>query len=118
MAEFSLSDLEASASNPSYDDPSHVIAKAVTAGDRFRGSAEQQVFAWLLSLAADRDPATAAENLIDHYDNPATKTLSKKPGTSICRVFDLLRQVSAFPQTRLTRFQSGRRRRSQRAARP
>lgn len=111
MADVSLGQNQAGASNPKFDDPSLVIAAAVTAGDRLTTSVEQLVFAWLLSLPPERDPAVAAGNLLDHYERSALKSSQEPRRRSTQRLFDTLAEVASFPRERLGRFRAGRRRR-------
>lgn len=91
--------------NLKFDDPSLVIAAAMTAGNqRMRASDEQLVFAWLLSLAPDHDPAVAAGNLVEHYESAGRKAVMPS-------LLTLLSEVAAYPRERLSRVRAGRRRR-------
>ena len=111
MTDVSLGQNQAGASNPKFDDPSLVIAAAVTAGDRLTTSVEQLVFAWLLSLPPERDPAIAAGNLLDHYDSSDSGPSGKQHRHSTQRLFETLEEVAAFPRERLSRLRTQRRRR-------
>ncbi len=92
------------AANIRFDDPSLVIAAAMTAGDRLTASKEQLVFAWLLSLAPDQDPAVAAGSLLQRYE-------AAGKGQSLRGLLGLLAEVAAYPRERLTRLKSRRNRR-------
>lgn len=105
MAETSQNHDEKTPSNLSFDDPSCVIAAAMTAGcDRLTASDEQVVFAWLVSLAPHRDPAIAAGNLVEYYDGAGRKA-------TMPSLLGLLAEVAAYPRERLSRVRSHRRRR-------
>ncbi len=69
-----------------------------------KASDEQLVFAWLLSLAPDHDPAVAAGNLVEHYEGAGRKA-------SMPSLLNLLSEVAAYPRERLLRVRSKRRRR-------
>lgn len=106
MAEISQNHDQETASNLSFDDPSLVIAAAMTAGySKLTASDEQLVFAWLLSLAPDHDPAIAAGNLVEHYEGNGRKA-------SMPKLLNLLSEVAAYPRERLSRVRSHRRRRT------
>ncbi|WP_282606598.1 hypothetical protein [Pelagibius sp. Alg239-R121] len=111
MADFSLTHQRATASNANFDDPSLVIAAAVTAGDRLSAPVEQLVFAWLLSLSPEHDPAVAAGNLLDRYDDTEAEASGEGSKSSTRQLLDLLAEVAAYPRERLSRLKSQRRRR-------
>lgn len=111
MTDVSCDRPQPGASNPKFDDPSLVIAAAVTAGDKLTTSVEQLVFAWLLSLPPERDPAIAAGNLLDHYDSADSNLPGKRSRHSTQRLFETLEEVAAFPRERLSRLRTKRRRR-------
>lgn len=106
MAEISQNHDQMTTPSLRFDDPSLVIAAAMTAGyGRLTASDEQLVFAWLLSLAPDHDPAIAAGNLVEHYEGAGGKA-------SMSSLLDLLAEVAAYPRERLSRVRPHRRRRN------
>lgn len=111
MSDVTIGRQQSGLSNPKFDDPSLVIAAAVTAGDRLSTSAEQLVFAWLLSLPPERDPAIAAANLLEHYEKSERSAVQAQAKSSTQHLFDTLAEVAAFPRERLTRLRPQRRRR-------
>ncbi len=105
MAEISQDHDHTTASNLNFDDPSLVIAAAMTAGcNRLTASDEQVVFAWLVSLAPNHDPAIAAGNLVEYYDAAGR-------AASMPSLLGLLAEVAAYPRERLSRVRPQRRRR-------
>jgi hypothetical protein len=86
-------------------DPDLLIAQVLEMGSEFAGPAEDIILSWLITLAADIDPAAAANTLLDehhlrHGDVP--------PGP-LGRLWTLLRETAEFPDSRLRTTATGRR---------
>lgn len=91
-------------------DPNLLIRQVIEMGAEFAGPAEDIVFSWLISLAADFEPAAAANRLLDEHN---LRHGDPPPG-AIGRLWTLLRETAEFPDSRLN---SASRRRTRRRAR-
>ena len=91
------------------DDPGGVIHEVIQAGPEFQGPAEDIILSWTLKLASDRDPAAAAQRLLQKYDLAE----GPLPEGAVGRVVEMLREAALYPETRLRRH-LGRQRRSDR----
>ena len=78
-------------------DPDLLIAQVLAMGSEFAGPAEDIIFSWLITLAPDVDPASAAARLLDEHNlrhGPA-------PAGPTGRLWTLLRETAEFPDARL-----------------
>ncbi len=78
-------------------DPDLLIAQVLAMGSEFAGPAEDIIFSWLITLAPDIDPASAAAKLLDEHNlrhGPA-------PEGPTGRLWTLLRETAEFPDARL-----------------
>ena len=78
-------------------DPDLLIAQVLAMGAEFIGPAEDIIFSWLITLAPDIDPAAAANKLLDDHN---LRTGPVPPGP-LGRVWTLLRETAAYPDSRL-----------------
>jgi len=86
------------------DDPGGLIREVLNLGEDFPGPAEDVVLAWVLRLGQDRDPAQAAQRLIDDYHlNDDAPGGEKLPGGACGRVIEMLKETAAYPAQRMTR---------------
>ncbi|MGH6932467.1 MAG: hypothetical protein ACREEE_08535 [Dongiaceae bacterium] len=74
-------------------------------GAEFSGPAEDVVFSWLISLARDVDPATAAGLLLDEH---GLREGEPPPGAA-GRLWQLLRETARYPGDQLRASSPGRR---------
>ena len=90
-------------------DPKSILEQAFDMEDEFPGPAEDLLLSWLLSLAADQQPATAAAALLPRY----TERIAGKNDTlPIVKLHKLLEQVAVSPPAQARRGRlSGRMRR-------
>jgi hypothetical protein len=86
-------------------DPDLLIAQVLAMGSEFAGPAEDIIFSWLITLAPDIDPATAANTLLDDHNLRADPV----PAGPLGRVWTLLRETAEFPNSRLRTTAAGRR---------
>jgi hypothetical protein len=86
-------------------DPDLLIAQVLAMGAEFAGPAEDIIFSWLITLAPDIDPASAANTLLDDHNLRADPV----PAGPIGRVWTLLRETAEFPDSRLRTTAAGRR---------
>jgi hypothetical protein len=73
-------------------DPDDLIGQVLAMGSEFKGPAEDVIFSWLITLAADVDPAAAANRLLDAHNLRA----GEPPPGPIGRLWQLLRETAAF----------------------
>lgn len=78
-------------------DPHLLIKQVVEMGADFTGPAEDIVFSWLISLAADLDPAAAANLLLDEHN----LRQGEPPPGALGRLWTLLRETAEYPDARL-----------------
>jgi hypothetical protein len=78
-------------------DPDLLIAQVLAMGSEFAGPAEDIIFSWLITLAADIDPAAAAGKLLDDHK----LRHGPVPKGALGRVCTLLRETAEFPDVRL-----------------
>lgn len=88
-------------------DPNLLIRQVIEMGAEFTGPAEDILFSWLISLAADLEPATAANLLLDEHN----LRHGEPPPGALGRLWTLLRETSAFPDSRLSSTARGKSRR-------
>ena len=74
-------------------------------GADFSGPAEDVIFSWLISLAPDVDPASAANRLLDEHKLREGSV----PDGPLGRLWTLLRETALFPDDRLNAAASRRR---------
>ena len=79
-------------------DPNLLIEQVLEMGAEFAGPAEDIIFSWLISLAQDLQPATAANLLLDQHN---LRQGDPPPG-AIGRVWTLLRETADYPDSRLS----------------
>jgi hypothetical protein len=72
-------------------DPDDLIGQVLAMGSEFKGPAEDVIFSWVITLAADVDPAVAANRLLDDHDLRA----GEPPAGPIGRIWQLLRETAA-----------------------
>ncbi len=91
------------------DDPGGVIKEVLLMGPEFPGPAEDVMLAWTLRLGTDRDPAGAAERLLEAYG----VAQGPLPEGACGKLVDLLRQAAASHGTPICKpKRRGRRRRA------
>lgn len=78
-------------------DPNLLIRQVIEMGQEFTGPAEDIIFSWLISLAHDLEPATAASQLLDEHN----LRQGEPPPGAIGRVWILLRETANYPDSRL-----------------
>ena len=78
-------------------DPDLLIAQVLAMGSEVVGPAEDVIFSWLITLAADVDPAAAANTLLDDHN----LRHGSVPDGALGRVWTLLRETAEFPDSRL-----------------
>jgi hypothetical protein len=91
-------------------DPHHLIRQVLQMGAEFSGPAEDVIFSWLISLARDVDPATAANLLLDEHQ---LRNGAPPPG-ALGRLWELLRETASYSGDRLRSASPGRRGRRRR----
>jgi hypothetical protein len=78
-------------------DPDLLIGQVLEMGSEFAGPAEDILFSWLISLAPDIDPASAANKLLDEHN----LRHGAVPDGPVGRLWTLLRETALFPDNRL-----------------
>lgn len=81
------------------DDPGGLIREVLQMGEDFPGPAEDVILAWILRLGQDRDPAEAAQRLLDDYH----LNDDMLPGGACGRLIAMLKETAAYPAQRMTR---------------
>lgn len=81
-------------------DPKSILEQAFDMEDEFPGPAEDLLLSWLLSLGADQQPATAAQELLPRY---TARMAGKSETLPIVKLHKLLEQVAVAPPAQARR---------------